>query len=1202
MNWMERSFVLALVVMMVSVVFAPAYSGVEHTVRVLLMKDALHMTDASVEEDYGTFAIASIHEPDATALASAGYILGTLPNEQKRVEMLPGVNDYEVVFKGPVKASWLHALEATGAEITPMISPSSKYGYVVVASEDVARAIASIPSVASLFPYAQKLQGELPSSGAAKVVITFFPGYHEELGNVLQRYDDAKWGGYVITDVNAGMLGTIAREPGVASIEPYYPVKIISDRPSNGPLNDVSRWVIQSYIPGNTSIWDHGIHGEGIVVGCSDTGVDYDHMNFRDTMSDMGVPGPNHRKVVKLTYYANDQEESMAHGSHVVGTILGKNISDPNNYVQYDGMAYNAKVSFMDIFNISKTQDEIMPPMKEMLDDMYSAGARSHSGSWGGYSNQSEGAYSWRSLGADQYMWDHPDFLGIWSAGNSGPDIGTVGEPGTAKNIVTAGASYNGITKDIADFSSNGPTKDGVRKPTVVAPGVSIMSVDGDPILGNYNSDYRSMSGTSMSAPTMAGGTALVEQYFRDGFYPTGKKNQSNGFMPSGALRKAILINSAWDQFGGFSVDSNIPDDSQGWGKIKLDDALFFDGDARKLWIDDAAYSKGLNTSEKAEYLVNVSAGQPFKVSLVYNDFPGKGLINDLDLRVIAPDSTIYLGNVFNKGQSVPGGKPDKYNNDEQVLVASPTQEQWLVQVIGTNVPKGPQPYSFVVTGNLTGASKSSGPSGPDVLSTNPKNLAGAVPISTSISLTFDRQMNTSTAESAYSISPTVNGTFSWSSNTMTLKPDAMLGYNTTYAVTEAKGAADTNGYKMSFDYKFTFRTVALIPLMVVGTMPSDGEQGVNASSAIKVVFNRDVLSSSAESAFSIAPSVSGQFSWPDNSTMLFTPGSKLQGTTNYSAKVAKTAQDRNGISMKGDYAFWFATEFVPDTTPPKVKITQPSNGAVVSGKVDVKADATDDHGVAKVDFYLDGKKVSTGTSPPFVWTWDTAASANGTHKIKAQAFDGSDNSASDEISVNVANDLTPPTVTGTEPKDQSTGVALDAKISITFSEEMDHLSVQSAFSISPNVTGNFTWNGSTMTFTPNSELMPGTTYFVKVEKSARDAHGNALANVYSFSFITKERGSSINGDAIVYLISILAILAIVVVLFLLIKRKRPEEKESPPPEDEEPKKEESFKRPKKEEKGEGSEKEKAEDEGSSKKTEGERKQTTNGKAKGRGL
>jgi amino acid transporter len=174
----------------------------------------------------------------------------------------------------------------------------------------------------------------------------------------------------------------------------------------------------------------------------------------------------------------------------------------------------------------------------------------------------------------------------------------------------------------------------------------------------------------------------------------------------------------------------------------------------------------------------------------------------------------------------------------------------------------------------------------------------------------------------------------------------------------------------------------------------------------------------------------------------------------------------------------------------------------------------------------------------------------------------------------------------------------LDAKISITFSEEMDHPSVQSAFSISPNVTGNFTWNGSTMTFTTKNELLPGTTYFVKIEKSAKDAHGNALASAYSFSFITKEQGSSISSDAIVYLISILAILAIVVVvLFLLMKRKRPEEKESPPPEDEVPKKDESFKRPEKDEKEEESEKERAKDEGSSKETESERKQTTNGKA-----
>jgi hypothetical protein len=861
-------------------------------------------------------------------------------------------------------------------------------------------------------------------------------------------------------------------------------------------------------------------------------------------MSDMGTPGPNHRKVVKLTNYAGNGEDSMPHGSHVVGTILGKSMTDPSNYVKYDGMAYNARVSFMDIFNLDQTQDEIMPPMKDMLGDMYSAGARSHSGSWGGYSNQSMGAYSWRSLGADQYMWDHPDFLGIWAAGNSGPTSGTVGEPGTAKSIVTVGASSNGDTKNIASFSSNGPTTDNVRKPTILAPGSGIMSVSGDTTLGNYNQDYRSMSGTSMATPTTSGGTALVEQYFRDGFYPSGKKNQADGFIPSGALRKAILINSAWDQYGGSNVDNHIPDNSQGWGKIKLDDALYFSGDARKLWIDDAGFSQGINTGDKVEYAVNVSGSEPFKVTLVWNDFPGKGLINDLDLKVTAPNSTAYLGNVFSNGQSVSGGQPEKANNDEQVLISAPAAGLWSVEITAVSVPKGPQPYALVVTGGIVDASKKSGSSGPSVLSTDPKNKASSVPVTATVSVTFDKTMNASSAQSAFSMSPSTNGTYSWNGNTMTFKPDKSLLSNTSYTVTEAKGASDQSGNKMSSDYTFSFKTEEVMPVEVLGTIPLNSAVDVPLSSTIRVVFNKGVVPSTAEPAFSIAPTVSGTFSWPNNYTMVLTPGTPLLEKTKYAATVAKTVQDQKGDTMTDDYKFSFTTGYAPDVTAPDVKIKEPANGASVSNIVAVKADATDARGVVQVEFYLDGTITSTAFMQPYVWTWDTKKTSNGAHAIKAMAYDAAGNVGTDQISVTVNNDLTIPTITGTDPKDAAVDVALGATVSITFSKEMDRASVENALSITPGVAGTFSWSSSTVTFKPANELLPDTTYKITVETGAKDMDGNALTSAYTFSFKTRGATSGFGigfeqTGFLVLLIAVVVIIAVVVVLALRKRRKR---------------------------------------------------------------
>ena len=45
-----------------------------------------------------------------------------------------------------------------------------------------------------------------------------------------------------------------------------------------------------------------------------------------------------------------------------------------------------------------------------------------------------------------------------------------------------------------------------------------------------------------MATPIAAGNAALVQQYFQEGWYPTGVKTPANSMQPSGALMKAVLL------------------------------------------------------------------------------------------------------------------------------------------------------------------------------------------------------------------------------------------------------------------------------------------------------------------------------------------------------------------------------------------------------------------------------------------------------------------------------------------------------------------------------------------------------------------------------------------------------------------------------------------------------------------------------------
>jgi beta-lactamase superfamily II metal-dependent hydrolase len=102
----------------------------------------------------------------------------------------------------------------------------------------------------------------------------------------------------------------------------------------------------------------------------------------------------------------------------------------------------------------------------------------------------------------------------------------------------------------------------------------------------------------------------------------------------------------------------------------------------------------------------------------------------------------------------------------------------------------------------------------------------------------------------------------------------------------------------------------------------------------------------------------------------------------------------------------------VPDTTPPATAITAPAAGSTVSGTVTVTASASDNVGVTRVEFYLDGALQFTDTTAPYGWSWDTRTAANGVHSLASSAFDAAGNRGdSAPVTVTVSNvaDVTPP-------------------------------------------------------------------------------------------------------------------------------------------------------------------------------------------------
>jgi hypothetical protein len=202
------------------------------------------------------------------------------------------------------------------------------------------------------------------------------------------------------------------------------------------------------------------------------------------------------------------------------------------------------------------------------------------------------------------------------------------------------------------------------------------------------------MGGTSMANPLVAGGAAVVRDYYQE----------HEGHAASAGLVKATLVNSAVDLLdeNNDGADDNalaIPNSYEGWGRVDLGAAT--DGSRR---FEDSG--TGLTTGATWSHSYDVASGTPFKVTLAWSDYPGtssatKMLVNDLDLEVSGPGGAFYRGNVFARGWSVAGGLRDNTNNLENVFVQSPAPGTWTVTVRAYNVPQGPQPFALVVAGQL---------------------------------------------------------------------------------------------------------------------------------------------------------------------------------------------------------------------------------------------------------------------------------------------------------------------------------------------------------------------------------------------------------------------------------------------------------------------------------------------------------------------
>jgi hypothetical protein len=106
--------------------------------------------------------------------------------------------------------------------------------------------------------------------------------------------------------------------------------------------------------------------------------------------------------------------------------------------------------------------------------------------------------------------------------------------------------------------------------------------------------------------------------------------------------------------------------------------------------------TKGVETGDIRWLDVDIkSANHPLRVALAYSDYPGPALVNNLNLILRSPRGRDRVGNEnVNESTAV-----DVHNNAEAVRVDRAQAGLWRVAVVGSNVPRGPQPFAIAILG-----------------------------------------------------------------------------------------------------------------------------------------------------------------------------------------------------------------------------------------------------------------------------------------------------------------------------------------------------------------------------------------------------------------------------------------------------------------------------------------------------------------------
>lgn len=455
---------------------------------------------------------------------------------------------------------------------------------------------------------------------------------------------------HIMAVLDPGQAAQLATLPAVIAIDPV-----------SAPETDMA--ISRESSGANYVETAGGYRGQGVRGEVMDGGFRATHQEFR--------------AKPPVMHTANSTD--ISHGTSTFGEIFASGVSSAHRGVLPEGQGIMAVYNSGDRYAHTKQLVDPAGPYRAVF----------QSNSWGDALTTS---YTSVSQAMDRIVFD-TDILICQSQSNAGTRSSR--PQAWAKNVLSVGGHYHYNTLTRADDKWNGGASIGPATDGRVKPELSNFYDRIDTTSSSSDTSYTaSFGGTSGATPITCGNAGLMFQMWADGVFDGGPGKARDVFAsrPHAATAKALLVNSAEQyEFSGTTHDQTRT--HQGWGSVSvrnLYDRAKAGGWKLPVLVNETDL---LTTGQTRRYTVTSNGQTPLRATLAYTDPAGsptaaKATVNDLSLKVTAPDGTVYWGNngLLAGNWSTSGGAANTVDTVENVFVRAPAAGTWTVEVVATAV------------------------------------------------------------------------------------------------------------------------------------------------------------------------------------------------------------------------------------------------------------------------------------------------------------------------------------------------------------------------------------------------------------------------------------------------------------------------------------------------------------------------------------